>query len=144
MRFRIFGPFVGCAKDPSSLNSTSGHQDALTSSPMVPSGALDAPGSGIADFWLAPHFTVHNDQGVLEHSSFSQVLQQRGITPVKFRQQVFFQAAKVIAMHFTGKESIGSARWRHAIHGESPADLAILNMPVTDGDKPFEERLELE
>ena len=53
-------------------------------------------------------------------------------------------AARVIAQHFTGKESIGSARWRHAIHGESPADLAILNMPVADGDKPFEERLELE
>ena len=53
-------------------------------------------------------------------------------------------AAKVIAMHFTGKESVGSARWRHAIHGESPADLAILNMPVVHGDKPFEESLELE
>ena len=53
-------------------------------------------------------------------------------------------AARVIAKHFTGKESIGSARWRHAIHGESPADLAILNMPVAPADKPFEERLELE
>ena len=53
-------------------------------------------------------------------------------------------AARVIAQHFTGKDSIGSARWRHAIHGESPADLAILSIPVTNGDKPFEESLELE
>ena len=53
-------------------------------------------------------------------------------------------AAKIIARHFTGKESIGSARWRHAMHGETPSDLAILNMPVADGDKPFEESLELE
>ena len=53
-------------------------------------------------------------------------------------------AAVVIAQHFTGKESIGSARWRNAMHGETPADTSILSMPVTDGDKPFEERLELE
>ena len=53
-------------------------------------------------------------------------------------------AARVIAQHLTGKESIGSARWRHAMHGETPADRSILSMPVTDGDKPFEESLELE
>ena len=53
-------------------------------------------------------------------------------------------AARVIAQHLTGKKSIGSARWRHAMHGETLADPSILSMPVADGDKPFEERLELE
>jgi len=53
-------------------------------------------------------------------------------------------AARVIALHFTGKESIGSARWRHAMHGETPADPSILSMAVTDNDKPWCERLELE
>jgi len=52
-------------------------------------------------------------------------------------------AAEMIAKHFTGRESIGSARWRHAIHGE-PSDPAVVNMPVTDGDKPWCERLELQ
>ena len=52
-------------------------------------------------------------------------------------------AALIIAHHFTGKDSIGSARWRHAMHGESPADPAVLSLPVFDGDKPFEESLEL-
>ena len=52
-------------------------------------------------------------------------------------------AAVIIARHFTGKDSIGSARWRHAMHGETPADASILDMPVTDADKPFEESLEL-
>ena len=53
-------------------------------------------------------------------------------------------AARVIAQHLTGKESIGSARWRHAMHGETPADPSILSMAVADGNKPFEESLELE
>jgi hypothetical protein len=53
-------------------------------------------------------------------------------------------AAVMIAQHFTGKQSIGSARWRHAIHGEIPADPAVLDMPVCDGNKPSEENLELE
>ena len=53
-------------------------------------------------------------------------------------------AARVIAQHLTGKDSIGSARWRHAMHGETPADPSILSRPVTDGGKPFEESLELE
>jgi hypothetical protein len=53
-------------------------------------------------------------------------------------------AARMIAAKFTGQESIGSARWRHAMHGETPADSAVLDMPVTDNDKPWCERLELE
>ena len=52
-------------------------------------------------------------------------------------------AAQMIAKHFTGKTSIGSARWRHAIHGETPADTAVLDMPVCDGNKPFIEMQEL-
>jgi hypothetical protein len=53
-------------------------------------------------------------------------------------------AAEMIARHLTGKESIGTARWHHAIHGDIPADPSILDMAVTDGGKPFAERLELE
>tara|TARA_Y100000004_G_scaffold190198_1_gene246976 strand:+ start:199 stop:666 length:468 start_codon:yes stop_codon:yes gene_type:complete len=53
-------------------------------------------------------------------------------------------AAEMIARHLTGKESIGTARWHHAIHGDTPADASILDMPVANGDKPFAERLELE
>ena len=52
-------------------------------------------------------------------------------------------AAQMIAEHLTGKPSIGSARWRHAIHGEIPADPAVLDMPVCDGNKPFIEMQEL-
>ena len=51
------------------------------------------------------------------------------------------QAAKLIAKHLTGRESIGSARWRHAMYGE-PADSAILSMPTFDKDKPAVEALE--
>ena len=53
-------------------------------------------------------------------------------------------AAVMIAQHFTGKQSIGSARWRHAIHGEMPADPAVLDMPTFDSDKPMIERMEVQ
>ena len=53
-------------------------------------------------------------------------------------------AAQMIAEHFTGKQSIGSARWRHAIHGEIPADPAVLDMPTFDSDKPMIERMEVQ
>lgn len=53
-------------------------------------------------------------------------------------------AAQMIAEHCTGKQSIGSARWRHAIHGEMPADPAVLDMPIFDSDKPMIERMEVQ
>jgi hypothetical protein len=53
-------------------------------------------------------------------------------------------AAQMIAQHFTGKQSIGSARWRHAIHSEMPADPAVLDMPTFDSDKPMIERMEVQ
>ena len=53
-------------------------------------------------------------------------------------------AAVMIAQHFTGKQSIGSARWRHAIHGEMPADPAVLEMPTFGSDKPMIERMEVQ
>ena len=51
-------------------------------------------------------------------------------------------AAEMIARHLTGKESIGTARWRHAVHGEVPDDPSIIDAPTFDENKPMIERME--
>ncbi len=90
--------FVRLANDLSAADAAAGEQHAHAVGPVVAAGATGAARARVADPRLPAHFARHHNQRRFEQAATVQIVQKRREAAVEFGQQVFSQAAKIVAM----------------------------------------------
>ena len=88
---RAFGSFVRGAHDRATPDSSAGHGDGRTGTPVIAAHE-------VVDSGCPPELAGHQQHGRIEHTAVIEILEQRGHAAVKQVQQVVFQDVEVVVV----------------------------------------------